>query len=88
MEFMDEIIFVGLDIPKTVKKMLDQEDENICKGMTSNEKEAYNFGVKTALSALIGLMSDKEDNEVYVNIPDKYTWEEFYYDDLKRIILK
>lgn len=87
MEFMDDIIFVGLDIPKAVKKMLDDADKNICTGMTPDEKKAYDFGVKTTLQALTGLMSDKEDDEVYVNIPGKDIWEEFDYDDLKKIIL-
>lgn len=87
MEFMDEIMFVGLDIPKVVKKMLDQADENICKGMTPNEKEAYDFGVKTTLSALVGLISDTEDNEVCVYIPGKEICEEFDYTELKKIIL-
>lgn len=87
MEFMDEIMFVGVDIPKVVKKMLDQADENICKGMMPSEKEAYDFGVKTALSALVGFISDTEDNEVYVHVPDKEICEEMDYAELKEIIL-
>lgn len=85
---MDEIIFVGLDISKTVKKMLDDAEKNICDGMTPDEKKAYDFGVKTTLQALTGLMSDKEDNEVYVNILGQNNLEEFDYADLKKIILQ
>jgi hypothetical protein len=87
MEFMDDIIFVGLDIPKAVKKMLDQADETICKNMTPDEKKVYDYGVKTTLDALKGLVSDWEDYEVCVHIPGKDVGEEFVYEDLKKIIL-
>lgn len=87
MEFMDEIIFVGLDIPKVVKKMLNDAEKNICAGMTPDEKKAYDFGVKTTLDALKGLITPQEDYEVYVHIPGQDMQEEFDYEDLKKIIL-
>ena len=88
MEFMEDIMFVGLDIPNEVKKMLDEADENICKNMTPDEKKVYDFGVKTVLSVLKGILtSNQEDNEVFVHIPNQYTQEEFDYEDLSKLIL-
>ena len=87
MEFMDEIMFIGLDIPNEVKKMLNEAEEKICKNMTLDEKKVYDFGVKTVLSVLEGILtSNQEDNEVFVHIPDQ-DMEEFDYEDLKEIIL-
>ena len=87
MEFFDEIMFIGLDIPKEVKTMLDQADEVICRNMTPDEKKVYDFGVKTTLDALKGLITPQEDYEVYVHIPGQDMQEEFDYEDLKKIIL-
>ena len=87
MEFLDEIMFVGLDIPKATKKLLDQAGADICKNMTPNEKKAYDFGVKTTMQALVGLISAQEDNEVCVYIPGKEIGEEMDYDELSKLIL-
>lgn len=88
MEFMDEIMFIGLDIPKATKNMLDEADEKICKNMTPDEKKVYDFGVNTALSVLKGILtSNQEDNEVFVHIPGKDMQEEFDYEDLSKFIL-
>ena len=85
MEFMDEVMFIGIDIPKAVKNML--KSINACEGMKYSEKTAYDMGVKNALSALKTILSTKEDYEVCVHIPGKDVCEEFDYDDLKKIIL-
>lgn len=88
MEFMDEIMFVGLDIPKVIKNMLDEADEKICKNMTPDEKKVYDFGVKTVLSALEGILtSNLADNEVFVHIPGKDIEEEMDYAELSKLIL-
>ena len=88
MEFMDDIMFIGLDIPKVTKNMFDEADENICKNMTADEKKAYNFGVKTVLSLLESILtSNQEDNEVFVHIPGKDIEEEMDYEDLSKLIL-
>ena len=88
MEFMDEIMFIGLDIPKATKNMLDEADEKICKNMTLDEKKVYDFGVNTVLSALKDILaSNQEDNEVFVHIPGKDMQEEFDYEDLSKFIL-
>lgn len=87
MEFMDEIMFTGLDIPNEVKKMLNEADEKICKNMTLDEKKVYDFGVKTVLSVLEGILtSNQEDNEVFVHIPGQ-DMEQFDYEDLSKLIL-
>lgn len=86
MEFMDEIIFIGLDIPKAVKKVLESID--VCDGMTSSEKKAYDMGVKNALSALKAIVENQEDNEVFVHIPGQDIEEEFDYEDLSKLILE
>ena len=82
MEFMDEIMFIGIDIPKATKKLLESID--VCEGMTDSEKTAYDMGVKNALSALKAII----DDEVCVHIPDKEIGEEMDYNELKKIILQ
>ena len=82
MEFMDEIMFIGIDIPKATKKLLESID--VCEGMTDSEKTAYDMGVKNALSALKAII----DDEVCVHIPDKEIGEEMDYNELKQIILQ
>lgn len=85
---MNEIMFIGLDILEEVKKMLDEADEKICKNMNPDEKDVYDFGVVTALSALeVVLTSNQEDNEVFVHIPGQDIQEEFDYKDLSKLIL-
>ena len=84
---MEDIIFVGVDIPKAVEKVLGSVD--VCEGMTSSEKSAYDLGVKNALSALKGLLYVEYDNEVCVHIPGVADYgEEFDYDELKKLILE
>ena len=81
-------MFTGLDIPNEVKKMLSEADEKICKNMTPDEKKVQDFGVKTVLSVLEGILtSNQEDNEVCVHIPDQDIQEEFDYEDLSKLIL-
>lgn len=85
---MNEIMFIGLDILEEVKKMLDEADEKICKNMSPDEKDVYDFGVVTALSALKAVLtSNQEDNEVFVHIPGQDIQEEFDYEDLSQLIL-
>lgn len=84
---MDEIMFIGLDIPKAIKNMLDEANERICKNMTPDEKKVYDFGVKTTIQALVGLISAQEDNEVCVYIPGKDIGEEMDYAELSKLIL-
>lgn len=88
MEFMDDIMFIGLDIPKVTKNMLDEADERICKNMTPDEKKVYDFGVKTVLSLLESILTpNQENNEVFVHIPGKDIEEEMDYEDLSKLIL-
>lgn len=82
MEFMEDIIFVGVDIPKATKKLLESID--VCEGMTSSEKTAYDMGVKNALSALKAIVED----EVCVHIPGKAIAEEMDYAELKKIFIE
>ena len=56
--------------------------------MTPDEKKVYDFGVKTVLSVLEGILtSNQEDNEVCVHIPGQDIQEEFDYEDLSKLIL-
>ena len=88
MEFIDDIMFIGLDIPKATKNMLDEADEQICKNMTPDEKKVYDFGVQTVLSALKAILtSNTEDKEVFVHIKGRDIQEEFDYADLSKLIL-
>lgn len=85
---MDEIMFIGLNIPKVIKNMLDEADEKICENMTPDEKKVYDFGVKTVLSVLEGILtSSQANNEVFVHIPGKDIEEEMDYAELSKLIL-
>ena len=85
---MDEIMFVGLDIPNEINNILDEVNEKICKNMTPDEKKAYDFGVDTTLFVLKNILtSNQEDNEVFVHIPGQDIEEEFDYEDLSKLIL-
>lgn len=79
---MDEIIFVGIDIEKATKKLLEAID--VCNGMTDSEKTAYDMGVTNALSALRAIVSE----EVCVHIPGKEIFEEMDYAELKKIFIE
>ena len=63
---MDELLFNGMDIPNEAKKILDEKSDAICKGMTEQERKAYDFGVSTVLNLTRQLLEMDEDIAVHV----------------------
>ncbi len=63
---MNELLFSAMDIPNEVQKILDEKAENICRGMTESERNAYDFGVSTVLGLTRQLLEMDEDIVVHV----------------------
>ena len=63
---MNELLFNAMDVPNEIKKILDDKAEDICKGMTEQERNAYDFGIKTALSLARGLLEMDEEAAVHI----------------------
>lgn len=86
MEFMEEVVFIGVDIIKSVNNLLQTTD--VCNDMTPSEKKIYDIGVINTLSALNIVLKKKEpDGYVYIHIPGKSVSEEMNYTKLSKIVL-
>jgi hypothetical protein len=64
---MDELLFNAMDIPNEAKKILDEKSDAICKGMTEQERKAYDFGVETVLNLTRQLLETDEDIAVHIS---------------------
>ena len=64
---MNELLFSAMDVPNEAKKILDEKSDDICKGMTDQERKAYDFAVETVLGLTRALLEIDED--VVVHIP-------------------
>ena len=76
---MEEIMFCAMDISKEVRNMLNKVADGVCAGMTDTEKKAYEVGVETTISAMIGLFESSDEPVVYVSnleAPEEMTFEE------------
>ena len=63
---MSELLFSVMDVPNEVKKILDDKSDDICKGMTEQERKAYDFAVETVLSLTRALLEMDEEPAVHV----------------------
>ena len=63
---MDELLFNAMDVPNEAKKILDEKSDEICKGMTEQERKAYDFGVATVLGLMRALLEIDEELAVHV----------------------
>ena len=60
--YMNETLFMVMDIPAEVKKLITKTfDNSTCDGMTESEFQAYQMGVYNTLSALQHILSSEED---------------------------
>ena len=64
---MNELLFNAMDVPNEAKKILDEKSDDICKGMTEQERKAYDFGVATVLGLMRALLEVDELPTVHVN---------------------
>lgn len=79
---MEDIMLIGLDIPKFVKALSDQFCHmGITPDMTEREELAYKSGVNATLSlldqALNGALEDADDSLI-VHVPGVMDAEEFF----------
>ena len=63
---MNELLFNAMDVPNEAKKILDEKSDEICKGMTEQERKAYDFGVATVLGLMRALLEIDEELAVHV----------------------
>ena len=82
---MNELLFSAMDVPNEVQKILDEQAEGICKGMTESERKAYDFGVSTVLNLTRQLLEMDED--IAVHIPGFDHIEEMDVEGLEKIFL-
>jgi hypothetical protein len=85
---MDELFFTGMDILKQTRKLIESVTDDVCKGATDSEKEAYLDGVVNTLSALKCMLEIDCDGEPIIHIPDIEGIEEMALEELEEIFLK
>ena len=64
---MNELLFNAMDVPNEAKKILDEKSDDICKGMTEQERNAYDFGVATVLGLVRAMLEIDEEPAVHIN---------------------
>ena len=83
---MDELFFVGMDVVKETKKIVNEATPKCTNGMTDSELQAYNLGIKNTLSVLKSVIFTDCVNEFVININGFETPTEFIHDDLIRYL--
>ena len=78
---MNELLFVGMDIVKEVKTVVDSTMPVCTNGMTENELAAYKLGVLNTTSALEQII-ESVDEGAAVNISGIDIQREFDVEDL------
>lgn len=63
---MNELIFNAMDVPNEAKKILNDKSDDICKGMTEQERKAYDFAVETVLGLIRALLEIDEEPAVHI----------------------
>ena len=84
---MDELFFVGTDIVKETKHLVDCTTITCTGGMAENELDAYRLGIKNTLEALKGVLYVDTSNEFVININGMDIPTEFTIDDLETYFL-
>lgn len=64
---MNELLFSAMNIPREVQKVLNQSEDDVCRGMTASERKAYHCGVLNALGIMESLL--ELDKEPAIHIP-------------------
>ena len=84
---MGELFFVGTDIVKETKQLVDFTMITCTNGMTENELDAYKLGIKNTLEALKGVLYVDATNELVINIDGMDIPTELTIDDLETYFL-
>lgn len=82
----ENLIFIAMNISNETKTMVDGTTIMCTKGMTKNEKKAYEMGIKNTIIALDMLLEDNEWATVNINCMDRI--EEIDCDKLIEILDK
>ena len=82
----ENLIFIAMNISNETKTMVDGTTTMCTKGMTKNEKKAYEMGIKNTIIALDMLLEDNEWATVNINCMDRI--EELDCDKLIEILDK
>ena len=82
----ENLIFIAMNISNETKTMVDGTTTMCTKGMTKNEKKAYEMGIKNTIIALDMLLEDNEWATVNINCMDRI--EEIDCDKLIEILDK
>ena len=82
---MNELLFNAMDVPNEAKKILDEKSDDICKGMTKQERKAYDFAVATVLGLMRALL--EMDGEPVVHIEGLNEMQEMDIAELEKIFL-
>ena len=82
---MDDIMFVGMNIPKEVEKLIKGKESIITTGMNDSELKAYQLGITNTISALSSSLNAL-DSDVVVHVQDVDFITELDYHDLKKLI--
>ena len=69
----ENLIFIAMNISNETKTMVDGTTTMCTKGMTKNEKKAYEMGIKNTIIALDMLLEDNEWATVNINCMDRKT---------------
>lgn len=83
---MDELFFVGMDIVKETKNIINAATSDCTRGMTDNELQAYNLGITNTLSVLNSVVYTGCENEFVLHINGVATPTEFTHDDLMEML--
>jgi hypothetical protein len=75
-----------MDVPNEAKKILDEKSDDICKGMTEQERKAYDFAVETVLGLMRALLEIDEEPAVHINGLNEM--QEMGIEELEEIFLK
>ena len=76
----ENLIFIAMNISNETKTMVDGTTIMCTKGMTKNEKKAYEMGIKNTISALNALLEDNEYITIHIDNMDRI--EEISCDEL------
>jgi len=58
---MDEVLFMGMNLPKEIKRFIDEKESVITNGMNNTELKAYRLGVKNSFLALSSIINGFDD---------------------------
>ena len=79
---MDELLFLGIDIEKSTRKILNEKiDELGINDMTESERKAFDDGVNLVYQ-LIEMVTSREDHEDFVVLTNEEEGTEYSLEEL------